>query len=431
MIQRYTRPEMGRIWSIENRYRIWLQIEILVCEALAEIGEIPKKAVEIIRQRAKFDTKRIEEIEAVTRHDLVAFLECVSETVGDEAKYIHMGITSSDILDTSLATCLRDSTDLIMTGLEGLLGLLEEKAREHRHTIMIGRTHGIHAEPITFGMKMLLWFVEVKRNLERIKRAREAIAFGKISGAVGTYAHIPPSVERYVCERLGLKTALISTQIIQRDRHGEFFTTLAILASSMEKFALEIRNLQRTEVMEVEEPFAKGQKGSSAMPHKRNPILSENICGLARLVRANAQAALENVALWHERDISHSSVERVIAPDSTILVDYMIHRLMAILKGMSIYPERMTLNLQKTKGLIYSEGLLLGLVKKGLSRWGAYEIVQRNAMKAWKEDGDFREQVQSDNDIASWLTSNEIDECFDPQTSLCHVDEIYERVLGR
>jgi adenylosuccinate lyase len=422
---------MGHIWSIENRYRIWLQIEILVCEALAEIGDIPEEAVEIIRQRAKFDVRRIEEIEALTRHDLVAFLECVSESVGDEAKYIHMGITSSDILDTSLAICLRDSADLIIAGLEGLIGLLEEKALEHRHTIMIGRTHGVHAEPITFGMKMLMWFVEVRRNLERIKKARQAIAFGKISGAVGTYAHIPPSVEQYVCERLDLKAELISTQIVQRDRHGEFFATLAILASSMEKFALEIRNLQRTEVLEVEEPFAKGQKGSSAMPHKRNPILSENICGLARLVRANAHASLENIALWHERDISHSSVERVIAPDSTILVDYMIHRLTAILKGMSIYPERMALNLQKTRGLIYSEGLLLGLVKKGLSRWEAYEIVQRNAMKTWKGDEDFKEQVLSDNDIAKQLSSKEIDECFDPQTSLCHVDEIYERVFGR
>jgi adenylosuccinate lyase len=431
MISRYTRPEMGRIWEPENRYRIWLEIEILICEALAELGEIPHDALYAIKKKASFDPGRIEEIERITRHDVVAFVQCVSESVGEEAKYIHMGVTSSDILDTSLAICMRDASDIIIKGLECLMEILKNRALEHRYTVMIGRTHGVHAEPITFGLKMLLWYSEVMRAIERMKRARQLIAFGKIAGAVGTYAHIPPFVERYVCERLGLHPEPISSQIISRDRHAEYFLTLAVIASSIEKFALEIRHLQRTEVLELEEPFGIGQKGSSAMPHKRNPVLSENLCGLARIVRANAMAALEDVALWHERDISHSSVERIIAPDSTILLDYMIHRLHSILEGMKIYPERMIKNLNLTKGLIYSEGVMLSLIRKGLSRLRAYDLVQRNAMNAWVEGKDFKDQLLSDPEVMEILSPEEIEQSFDPKRDLVHIDEIYERILGR
>ena len=383
MIPRYTRPEMGRIWTDENKFKKWLQIEILACEALAEMGEIPPEALREIKEKARFDIDRISELEKVTKHDVVAFLTAVGENVGEASRYIHFGLTSSDILDTSLALLLKQASELLIEDIHKLLSTLKEKAFTYKDTIMIGRSHGIHAEPITFGLKMALWYDEMRRNLTRMERAKEAISYGKISGAVGTFAHVPPFVEEYVCRNCGLKPARISTQIIQRDHHAEFFTTLAVIASSIEKFALEIRHLQRTEVLEAEEFFTKGQKGSSAMPHKRNPILSENLCGLARMVRANSLAALENIPLWHERDISHSSVERVIAPDSTILVDYMLYRLTNVIGNLLVYPENMVKNLEKTQGLIFSEKLMLELTKRKISREDAYSLVQRNAMMVW------------------------------------------------
>ncbi len=368
MIPRYTRAEMGRIWEPQARLKTWLDIEIAICEAWSQLGVIPMEALEQIRSKASFSVERVEEIEKVTKHDVIAFVTCVAESIGPEGRYLHLGVTSSDILDTSMAISLRDAADLIIQGMGELLKVIRRMALEHKHTIMVGRTHGVHAEPITFGLKLLIWYEETRRNLERLQRARENIRYGKISGAVGTYAHVDPRVEEYVCRKLGLIPAPVSNQIIQRDRYAEYFTTLAVVASSLEKFALEIRHLQRTEVQEAEEGFASGQKGSSAMPHKRNPITAENLCGLARLVRANAQAALENVALWHERDISHSSVERVIGPDSTILVDTMVYRMTRMLEGLRVNPQRMKENLERTKGLVYSEGVLLLLVSKGLSR---------------------------------------------------------------
>ncbi len=430
MIDRYTRPEMGRIWAPENRYRTWLEVELAVCEGLAQIGKIPLGALEVIRERASFSVKRVEELERITRHDVAAFVQCVAESIGPEGRYIHLGLTSSDVLDTSMAILLRDALDLIASGLERLLQRLKELAIEHKMTVMIGRTHGVHAEPITFGLKMLLWYEETKRNLERLRSARRSISYGKISGAVGTYAHIDPRVEQYVCEKLQLLPAPVSSQVIQRDRYAQCFTTLAILASSIEKFALEIRHLQRTEVREAEEGFGKGQKGSSAMPHKKNPITAENICGLSRLVRANALAALENVALWHERDISHSSVERVIGPDSTILVDTMVHRFTALLDELVVHPDAMMKNLAITRGLIYSEAILLLLVEKGASRDQAYGMVQRNAMKVWDEGMDFQEVLRQDPEVMGMVNEAELLSCFDLHRSLAHVDLIYSRVLG-
>jgi adenylosuccinate lyase len=407
-----------------------LQIEIAICEALAELGQIPETAVETIRKRASFTVERVEEIERVTRHDVIAFVQCVAESVGPEGRYLHLGVTSSDVLDTAMAVLLRDAADLIIDGLEGLLGSLQRLAVRHRRTEMVGRTHGVHAEPITLGLKFLLWYEETRRNLERVRSARETIRYGKISGAVGTYAHIDPRVEQFVCRKLALIPAPVSNQIIQRDRYAQYFTTLAIVASSIEKFALEVRHLQRTEVREAEEGFARGQKGSSAMPHKRNPILAENICGLARVVRANAQAALENVALWHERDISHSSVERVIAPDSTILVDTMVHRFSGLLDRLLVYPEGMQENLRRSRGLIFSEGVMLLLVQKGLGREEAYELVQRNAMRVWEEGGDFLRMLLGDPEVMSHVDSGELRQCFDMERNLVHVDLIFERVLG-
>ena len=430
VIPRYTRPEMGRIWEPETRLRTWLDIEIAICEAWAELGEIPMEALGPIRERASFSVKRVEEIERVTRHDVIAFVTCVAESIGPEGRYLHLGVTSSDILDTSMAISLRDAADLIIEGLGGLLQVLETMALEHRHTVMIGRTHGVHAEPVTFGLKLLIWYEETRRNLERLRRARENIRYGKISGAVGTYAHVDPRVEQYVCRKLGLIPESVSSQIIQRDRYAEYFTTLAVVASSIEKFALEIRHLQRTEVQEAEEGFASGQKGSSAMPHKRNPITAENLCGLARLVRANAQAALENVPLWHERDISHSSVERVIGPDSTIVVDFMVQRMTQMLAGLKVNPEKMRENLERTRGLIYSEGVLLLLVRKGLSRDRAYELVQRNAMKVWNQGGGFLEALMADPEVMGHVSHEELEACFDLGRSLVHVGRIFERVLG-
>ncbi|MCK4325972.1 adenylosuccinate lyase, partial [bacterium] len=378
MIERYILPKMGRIWSEENKFKTMLQIEILVCEALARLGEIPREALAKIKEKAGFDLERIREIEAETRHDVIAFLEAVGERVGDESRYIHLGLTSYDIVDTSLSLRMQEAGDLILQDLKKLSQILKRKAKEHKETVMIGRSHGIHAEPITLGLKFALWWKETERNRERMTRAREAISYGKISGAVGTYAHLDPRVEEYVCKKLNLTPAPVSTQILQRDRHAQYLTTLALIASSLEKFALEIRNLQRTDILEVEEYFSRGQKGSSAMPHKRNPIVSERVSGLARIVRGNAQAALENIALWHERDLTHSSVERVIIPDSCILVDYMLNKFIEVMDNLVIYPGNMKKNLEKTKGLIFSETVLLELAKKGLSRKEAYRVVQRN-----------------------------------------------------
>lgn len=430
MIQRYTRDEMGRIWTEENKFRTWLQVEILACEAMAEIGQIPRKAAQTIRKKAGFSIERINAIEAETRHDVIAFLTNVAETVGQDARYIHLGMTSSDVLDTAMAVRLRDASRLILKDCDRLAAALKKKAMAHKHTVQIGRSHGVHAEPVTFGLKLALWYDEMRRNRRRMEQAMETISVGKISGAVGTFANISPKVEEYVCRKLGLRPAAISTQIIQRDRYAEFFSTLAIIASSIEKMAVEVRHLQRTEVLEAEEYFSRGQKGSSAMPHKRNPIGSENLSGLARLVRSNASAAMNNVALWHERDISHSSVERIIAPDSTILVDYMLDRMTKIVTKLIVYPKRMQENLGLTRGLIFSQQILLALARKGVSREAAYKIVQRPAMRAWEKGEDFNELVTNDPDILAHLSRSELDALFDVKAHLKHVDAIFERVFG-
>jgi len=429
VIPRYTREKMGALWSEEHKFQTWLKVEILACEAWAELGEIPREAVQHIKEGARIDTQRIEELERETKHDVAAFVGQLEETVGEAGKYIHFGLTSYDIVDTALSVRLREAAGIIIADIDDLMGVIREQAVAHKETIMIGRTHGVHAEPITFGLKMALWYEEMRRHRERMERAKTTISVGKVSGAVGTFANAPPAVEEYVCKKLGLNPAPVSSQIIQRDRHAEFFTTLALLASSIEKFAVEIRHLQRTEVMEAEEPFAEGQKGSSAMPHKRNPIGTENLSGLARLVRANSLAALENIPLWHERDISHSSVERVIAPDSTVLVDYMLARLTHIIRGLVVYPERMRKNLELTKGLICSQQLLLTLIKKGVARGDAYHWVQRNAMRAWREGEDFRRLVQEDVDITRTMDAKEIQGIFDLNIHLKYVNDIYKRVF--
>ncbi len=428
MIERYTLPRMGRIWSEDNKFKMMLQIEILVCEALAKLGEIPKEALAKIKKRAGFDLDRIKEIEAQTRHDVIAFLEAVGERVGGESRYIHLGLTSYDIVDTSLSLRMQEAGDLILRDLKRLSRVLKRRAKEHKETIMIGRSHGIHAEPITLGLKFALWWKETERNRERMAQAREMISYGKISGAVGTYAHLDPRVEEYVCKKLGLIPALVSTQILQRDRHAQYLCALALLASSLEKFALEIRNLQRTDILEVEEYFSRGQKGSSAMPHKRNPIVSERVSGLARVVRGNAQAALENIALWHERDLTHSSVERVIIPDSCILIDYMLNKFIEVMDNLVIYPENMKKNLEKTKGLIFSETVLLELAKKGLSRKEAYRIVQRNAMKAWERGTSFKELLLQDKEVRKHLPKRSIENCFDLKHNLRNVGRIFKRL---
>jgi len=430
MIPRYTRPEMGKIWTDQKKLETWLEIELLVCEALSQLGEIPAEAVREIKEKASFDALRVDEIEKVTKHDVLAFLTNVGESIGPLSRYLHYGLTSSDILDTSLALLLKEASDLILQDLHRLLKVLKAKAYQYKETLMIGRSHGVHAEPITFGLKMALWYDETKRNLLRMERAKEAVSVAKISGAVGTFAHIPPFVEEFVCGRLGLKPAPISTQIVQRDHHAEFFTTLAIIASSIEKFSVELRHLQRTEVLEAEEFFSKGQKGSSAMPHKRNPISSENLSGLARLVRSYGSAALENIPLWHERDISHSSVERVIAPDATILIDYMLNRFTSLIENLIVYPENMKANLEKMGGLIYSEAVLLLLTKKGLSREEAYGVVQRNAMRGWEKGEDFKTLLSQDEGIKRLLTQEELDAVFDVRSHLKHIDDIFRRVFG-
>lgn len=427
MIERYTLPEMKAIWSAENKFRKWLDVEIYACEAMAELNLIPREAFEQIKERARFDVRRIEEIEAVVNHDVIAFLTCVGEYVGEAARYIHLGLTSSDVVDTALAVLMKEAGEQILRRLERLREALLEKAREHRYTLMVGRTHGVHAEPTTFGLKMLLWVAETERNMERVRRAIEVISVGKISGAVGTYAHVDPRVEEHVCRRLGLRPARVSTQVLQRDRHAEYVCAMALVGCSLEKFATEIRNLQRTDILEAEEPFGRGQKGSSAMPHKRNPITAERISGLARVLRGNALAAMENVALWHERDISHSSVERVIIPDSTTLLDYMLHKMTWMIKNLQVYPENMRQNLARTRGLIFSQRVLLALVEKGLSREQAYELVQRNAMRSWQEKADFRALLEGDAEVAARLSREELAALFDESFYLRHVDEIYRR----
>jgi len=430
MIERYTLPRMKQVWELENKFGKWLQIEIAACEALAELGEIPREAVEKIRKRATFDIARIDRIEQDVKHDVIAFLSAVSENVGEEAKYLHMGLTSSDIVDTGLALQLLDASDIILEDLHRLQEVLREKAFQYKKTVMIGRSHGVHAEPVTFGLKMALWYEDTGRNIVRMERAREVIRYGKLSGAVGTFANIDPFVEEYVCKRLGLKPDPVSTQIIQRDRHAEFLCVLALIASTIEKHATEIRHLQRTEVLEAEEPFAPEQKGSSAMPHKRNPIGCENITGLSRLVRSYCIAAMEDIPLWHERDISHSSVERVIMPDSTILIDYMLNRLTYIIENLVVYPDRMVRNLNLTGGLFHSQRVLLELVKKGMDRDQAYRLVQRNAMESWRSGEDFQKLLSRDKDITSILTAEEIRSCFDTGYHLKNIDYIFDRVFG-
>ncbi|GKT07579.1 adenylosuccinate lyase [Desulforhabdus sp. TSK] len=430
MIDRYTRPEMGQIWTTENRYRKWLEVEIAVCEALGEAGAIPVDDLKEILEKADFDVRRIEEIEQETHHDVIAFLTSVAEHVGPASRHIHEGLTSSDVLDTSLALLLTQSADLLLEDLDKLLAVLKRRAHEHKDTVMIGRSHGIHAEPVTFGLKFALWYSEMSRNRQRLKQARESIRVGKISGAVGTYANIHPAIEKAVCRKLGLLPAPVSTQIVQRDRHAEFFSTLALIGCSIEKIAVEIRHLQRTEVREAEEFFAAGQKGSSAMPHKRNPIASENLAGLSRVLRGNALAAMENVALWHERDISHSSVERIIGPDSTILLDYMLARLTRVLDKLVVYPQQMRKNLELTGSLFFSQQVMLALTRRGLTREEAYALVQRNAMTVWKEGGQLNTQLKSDPEVTRHLSPPEIDGIFDLHYHLKHVDAIFQQVFG-
>jgi len=427
MIDRYTRPEMGKIWDLENKFRKWLDIEIAAAEAMAELGEIPAGAAKNIREKANFDVKRIEEIEAVTNHDVIAFLTSVAEYVGDDSKYVHLGMTSSDVGDTALCLLMKEAAEHLLEKLQVLRQKIEVKAKEYKYTPMIGRTHGIHAEPMTFGMKMLLWLAETDRNIERLQRAIETVRVGKLSGAVGTYANINPEVEVRICAKLGLKPAPIATQVIQRDRHAEYMSTIAVIGATLEKIAVELRNLQRTDIREAEEYFGKGQKGSSAMPHKRNPITNERISGLARVLRGNAMASLENVALWHERDISHSSVERVIIPDSTILLDYMLHLLIKVIDNLLVYPEAMLENMNKTRGLIYSGRLLLALVDKGILRERAYELVQRNAMQVWATRQNFLDLLLADKEIMELITEKELRELFDYSWYLRHVDMIFAR----
>ena len=427
MIERYTNPEMGNIWTLQHEFETMLEVEIAACEAMAELGEIPQEAAANIRAKAKFDLPRVKEIEKVTNHDIIAFLTNVAEYVGEDSKYIHKGLTSSDVKDTALGIMMKKSADIIIDDLKKLLEVLRRRAVEFKHTLCIGRTHGIHAEPMTFGLKLLLWSAEVERDIERVEHAKKIVAVGKLSGAVGTYSNIDPRIEEITCKKLGITPVRLATQVIQRDRHAEYMTTLAIVASSLEKFATEVRNLQRTDIREAEEYFAPGQKGSSAMPHKRNPITCERISGMARLVRGNAVAALEDITLWHERDISHSSVERVILPDSTINVDYCTKKFTNIIDKLLVYPEAMLADMEKTGGLIYSQRLMLAIVDKGVLREDAYKWVQRNAMKRWMEGEDFRTNVEKDEDILKYLTKEEIDNCFDYQYFLRHIDKIFER----
>ena len=429
MIARYTRPEMGRIWSEENGFQKWLDVEILAAEALARLGQVPKAAIARIRKKARFNVDRIREIEAEVKHEIIAFLSSVAESIGDDARFLHVGMTSSDVMDTALAIQLKEASAILLQDVRELMRVLRRQSFKYKWTVMIGRTHGVHAEPITFGLKLALWYQEMARNLARLEKAAADIAVGQISGAVGTFAQISPKVEAYVCKKSGLKPAPVSNQIIQRDRHAYFFATLAVIASSLEKFAVEVRHLQRTEVQEAEEPFTRGQKGSSAMPHKRNPILSENVSGLARLMRSYALAALENVALWHERDISHSSVERVIAPDATIVMDFMLRRMTYVLGNLCVYPENMLRNLQKSGGTVFSERVLLALVGKGIARDTAYRMVQRHALKVGRQGGDLKQELLKDAEIRRYLSGREIDAVWDVKHHLAQVDFIFRRVF--
>lgn len=428
MLERYTRPEMGAIWTGQNRYQAWLEVEILADEAWAELGEIPKEDVALIREKATFDIDRILEIEAQTRHDVVAFTRAVSESLGDESKWVHYGLTSTDVVDTAYGYLMKQANDLIREDLNRFVTIIGEKAKEYKHTVMMGRTHGVHAEPTTFGLKLALWYAEMKRNVERFERAAKGVEAGKISGAVGTFANIPPFVEEYVCEKLGIRAQDISTQVLPRDLHAEYFSAMALIATSIEKFATEIRGLQKSETREVEEFFAKGQKGSSAMPHKRNPIGSENMAGLARVVRGHMVTAYENVSLWHERDISHSSAERIIIPDTTILIDYMLNRFGNIVKNLTVFPENMKRNMNATFGLIYSQRVMLKLIDHGMTREQAYDLVQPKTAQAWDEQTDFRPLLEADPAITDVLTKADLDDAFDYNHHLKQVDTIFERV---
>ena len=431
MIERYTRPEMAKIWESENRFRIWLDIELLAMEAMVKKGWIPPDALARVRKKARFDVARINEIEKKVKHDVIAFLTSVAEHIGDDSRFLHVGMTSSDVLDTSFAVQMRQSLALLVREAEKVYETLRKRAFEHKDTVMIGRTHGVHAEPVTFGLKMALWADEMRRNVARLKRARQVISVGKLSGAVGTFANIEPFVEEYVCRKLGLAPAPVATQIVQRDRHAEVFATIAIVGSSVDKFATEIRHLQRTEVLEVEEFFSEGQKGSSAMPHKRNPVLSENLSGLARLLRGYSVTAMENVALWHERDISHSSAERVIAPDATIVLDFALDRFRGMMEKLLVYPDRMKENLESTRGLIYSQRVLLALAAKGLSRERAYEVVQKSAMEAWRGRKELASLLWKDHEVRALLRREEFDELFDIRYYLKSIDAIFDRAFGR
>ncbi|MGI8732616.1 MAG: adenylosuccinate lyase [Pyrinomonadaceae bacterium] len=431
MIERYTLPEMGALWSEENKFRKWLEVELAVCEVHADLGTIPREALEQIKSRAQFSVARINEIERTTNHDVIAFTTNLAETIGDAARFVHFGLTSSDVVDTANALLLRDACDLLLAKIDALLAVLKRRAFEFKATPQIGRTHGIHAEPTSFGLTFALWHSEMSRNRARLVRARETTAVGKTSGAVGAFAHLDPVVEERVCAKLGLQAAAVSTQIIQRDRYAEYLTTLAIIASSLDKFALSVRHWQRTEVREAQERFASGQKGSSAMPHKRNPIISERICGLARVIRGNSLVGLENIALWHERDISHSSAERVVLPDSSIALDYILSKATSLIDGLVVYPDRMLANLNATRGLIFSGQLLLALTRKGVARELAYEWVQRNAMRAWDENQDFQELAKADSDINATLSRQEIEQVFSLDTYLRNVDTIFGRVFGK
>jgi adenylosuccinate lyase len=428
MIERYSLPKMRDIWTEESKLQAWMQVEVLACEAMSELGLVPAADVEEIKKKARFDVDRVKEIESRTRHDVVAFLENLAENIGPAARWLHMGMTSSDVLDTGLAIQMRDAADILIEDTSHLLGVIKRRALEFRDTPMMGRTHGVHAEPITFGGKLAVWAFETRRNLDRLLRAKETVSYGQISGAVGTYASVDPFVEKYVCEHLGLRPAEASSQVLQRDRHAEYSCALAIAASSLEKFATEIRGLQRTEVMEAEEPFREGQTGSSAMPHKRNPIICERVCGLARVIRGNASVALQNIALWHERDISHSSAERVIIPDSTILLDYISHKFTEVLEGLMVYPWKMEQNMGLTRGLIFSEKVLLALVDKGTTRQDAYKMVQRNAMKAVHQEGEFLDNLLADEEVGQYLTADELRSCFDVNAALARAGTIFERL---
>ena len=427
MIERYNKPEMGRIWTLQHEFEVMLEVEITACEAMAELGQIPVEAAKNIREKAQFNLERVKEIEKVTNHDIIAFLTNVAEYVGEDSKYIHKGLTSSDVKDTALGIMMKKSAELILEDLKNLRDVLKRQAKKYKHTVCIGRTHGIHAEPMTLGLKFALWYDEVCRDIERVDHAKKIVAVGKLSGAVGTYSNIDPRIEEITCKKLGIEPVKLATQVIQRDRHAEYMTTLAIVASTFEKIATELRNLQRTDIREVEEYFQPGQKGSSAMPHKRNPITGERISGMARLVRGNAIAAMEDITLWHERDISHSSVERVILPDSTINVDYCCRKLTNLLDKLLVYPEAMMENLNKTGGLIFSQRIMLAVVSKGVLREDAYKWVQRNAMARWLKGEDFRTNVEKDPDITKYLTKEEIDNCFDYQWFLRNVDMIMAR----